>query len=258
MLQNRTAYESGEVPDGVLALTCGVDVQKNRLVYVVRGYGREMFSALIEHGELYGETDQPEVWTRLANLLADRWGDDQAIRVMMVDSGFRADQVYAFARRFSQVRATKGHDELSTPIKASKVDVAARGNMIKAGLQLWHVDASYFKSWIHARIEWPVDQPGAWWLPEDISDEYCRQVVAESRITLPNGRRVWRMHDSNNHYLDAEVLATAGAYLLQLHRIRPEKPKEPAVAAAAPAPMKPATSGFLVQSARRTNFLKRF
>ena len=32
-------------------LIAGVDVQKNRLVYVVRGFGVEMFSALIEHGE---------------------------------------------------------------------------------------------------------------------------------------------------------------------------------------------------------------
>lgn len=229
VLRQRADYEQGSVPDGVIALTAGVDVQKNRLVYVVRGWGREMFSALVEHGELFGETDQPEVWLRLGNLLAARWGDDMAIRVMMVDSGFRADAVYQFARRFPQVRATKGHDALSTPIKASKVDVTARGQVIKAGLQLWHVDASHFKAWIHARIEWPLTEPGAWLLPEDVSDEYCRQVVAESRITLPNGRRIWKQHAPDNHYLDAEVLATAGAYLLQIHRMKADAPQpEPA------------------------------
>lgn len=221
VLSQRSDYSSGEIPDGVLALTCGVDVQKNRLVYVVRGFGREMFSALVEAGELYGDTDQPEVWLRLGNLLADTWGDEQRIRVMCVDSGFRADHVYAFARRFPQARATKGHDTLSAPFKASRIDVTVRGQVVKAGLQLWHVDASYFKDWIHGRIDWPVGEPGAWLLPQDVTEDYCRQVVAESRIRLPNGRRVWKQHAPDNHYLDAEVLATVGAYMLQIHRMAP-------------------------------------
>ena len=222
--QQRADYESGHVPDGVLALTAGVDVQKNRLVYVVRGWGREMFSALIEAGELYGDTDQPEVWNRLALLLAERWGGDElALRLMLVDSGFRADHVYAFARRFPQVRATKGRDTQSAPVKASKVDVSVRGQVLKQGLQLWHIDTGYFKTWVHGRIEWPMDQPGAWILPVDVSEEYCKQVVAETKITLPNGKTTWKVTGQANHFLDAEVLATAGAYMLQVHRLAPRR-----------------------------------
>lgn len=240
VLKQRADYESGQVPDGVLALTAGVDVQKNRLVYVVRGFGREMFSALIEHGEMYGDTDQPEVWARLGNLLAERWGDDQGLSLMMVDSGFRSDHVYGFARRFSQVRATKGHDTLSAPVKSSRIDVTVRGSAIKRGLQLWHIDSSYFKAWVHSRIEWPLDQPGAWVLPQDVADEYCKQIVAESRITLPSGRRIWKQSSPDNHYLDAEVLATAGAYVLQIHRMRPQS-------AAAPKPAEPVAAAEVVQ-----------
>lgn len=221
VLAHRVDYESGEVPDGVIALTSGVDVQKNRLVYVVRGFGKEMFSALVEHGELYGDTDQPEVWARLGNLLATRWGDDMEIQVMCVDSGYRSDRVYEFARRFSQVRATKGHDVQSAPIKASKIDVSIRGRVVKQGLQLWHIDAGHFKSWVHGRIEWPLTEPGAWILPQDVSDEYCKQIVSESRLTLANGRKVWKQMSPDNHYLDAEVLCTAGAYMLQIHRQKP-------------------------------------
>lgn len=249
VLHQRADYEQGEVPDNVLALTAGVDVQKNRLVYVVRGFGREMASALIEHGELYGDTDQPEVWSRLANLLAERWGDDQPIRLMNIDSGFRADQVYQFARRFPQARATKGHDGLSSPFKASKIDVTLRGQVIKRGLQLWHVDSSYFKSWVHARIDWPIGEPGAWVIPQDVSDDYCKQLVAESRITLPNGRRIWKLTGPDNHYLDAEVLATAAAYMLQIHRMRPEVP-------AAPEPAKPAEQAPRAAPRRPGGFVK--
>lgn len=235
--QQRADYESGEVPDGVIALTCGVDVQKNRLVYVVRGWGREMFSALVEAGELYGDTEQPEVWNRLGLLLAERWGGDElGLRLMGVDSGFRADQVYAFARRFPQVRATKGKDTQSAPVKASKVDVTLRGQVVKHGLQLWHLDTNHFKTWIHGRIDWPMDQPGAWILPADVSEEYCRQVVAESKITLPNGRQVWKRTGPDNHYLDAEVIATACAHMLQIHRLPPARTAPAAGAAATDQP----------------------
>ena len=227
VFSQRSTYEAGEVPEGVIALVAGVDVQKNRLVYVIRGFGREMFSALIEHGELYGDTDSPEVWTRLSNLLADRWGDDQSIRLMCIDSGYRADKVYEFVRRFPQARATKGHDQQAAPFKATKVDVTVRGQVVKQGLQLWHVDAGYFKAWIHGRIEWPVGEPGAWLLPNDVSDEYCKQIVAEHRIQLPNGKRTWKLMSPDNHYLDAEVLATAGAYMLQIHRMAPPDKAKP-------------------------------
>jgi phage terminase large subunit GpA-like protein len=236
VLEHRADYEQGEVPDGVLALVAGVDVQKNRLVYVVRGFGREMLSALIECGELYGDTSEPDVWLRLSALLAERWGDDMALRLMLVDSGYRADQVYAFARRFPQARATKGHDTLSAPFKATKVDVTVRGQVIKSGLQLWHVDASYFKDWIHGRLDWPISEPGAWMVPSDVPDEYAKQIVAESKITLPNGKRVWKQHAPDNHYLDAEVLATAGAYMLQIHRLAPPPRAADGAAAEQPAP----------------------
>lgn len=216
--KQRSDYSTGEVPDNVIALVAGVDVQKDRLIYVVRGFGREMFSALIEHGEMYGDTDQPEVWSRLADLLASEWAG-KPLRLMCVDSGFRAAQVYAFARMHQQVRATKGHDTLSQPVKSSRIDVAVAGGASKTGLHLWHVDSGYFKTWIHGRIDWPTTQPGAWILPTDVSEEYCKQLVAESCITLPNGKRVWKRMSPNNHALDCEVYATAAAYMLQIHRM---------------------------------------
>src|SRR6476661_4046606 len=39
VMKLRGSYASGIVPDGVVYLTCGVDTQGNRLVYVVRGWG---------------------------------------------------------------------------------------------------------------------------------------------------------------------------------------------------------------------------
>lgn len=225
VLKLRADYRMGDVPDGALALTCGVDVQRTRLVYEIRAWGPEMASWVVEFGELWGETDQPDVWNRLSDLTRTEYGG-RLIRVMLIDSGYLPDKVYAFCRTHGNVaKPSKGHDTLSIPVRASKVDVSHRGVTIKASQQLWHVDASYFKTMVHNRLAWPQDQPGAWHLPADIPEEYARQLIAESRIVLPNGKAVWKRHDRENHALDCAVLNCAAARILGIDRIRPRAPE---------------------------------
>lgn len=246
VLALRRDYASREVPEGVLWLVAGVDVQKSRLVYVIRGFGHHMASWLIEFGEVWGETDQPEVWQRLADVLEAPVGE-RTIRMALVDSGFRAPEVYEFCRRHPIAKPSKGHDELTLPVRMSKVDVTVRGGTIKYGLQLWHVDSSYFKTLVHGRIDWPADQPGAWSLPADVSEEYARQVIAESKIALPSGRVVWKRHDRENHALDCDVLTCAAARILGIDRLRAPKVEEaasvPVVAQQAP-PMRRVVGSF--------------
>lgn len=224
VLDLRREYSLGELPAGVAVLTAGVDVQKTRLVYVVRGWARGMASWLVDFGTLWGETDQPAVWDTLAGVLGNEYGG-VPIRLALVDSGFRADVVYEFARRHPNVKPGKGSESLSAPVKMAKVDVSARGQVIRSGQALWHVDTGYFKAFIHGRIDWPADQPGAWHLPADIPDDYCRQLVAESRIVLPSGRVVWKRHDRENHALDCEVYAAAAAKILGVDRMKAPKPE---------------------------------
>ena len=88
VMKLRGTYASGTVPDGAVYLTCGVDTQGNRLVYVVRAWGARQESWLIEAGELWGETALDHVWTDLAELLARRWGG-LYIRRCFLDAGFR-------------------------------------------------------------------------------------------------------------------------------------------------------------------------
>jgi phage terminase large subunit GpA-like protein len=224
----RGAYQSGMVPSGVRALTCGVDVQKNRVVYSVRGWGLRAESWLIECGDLWGETDQEAVWSALEELL-ERPFDGKRIRRMAVDSGYRPGDkwkrpdhmVYAFARKHQgRVIATKGHETQSKPLSPSMIDVTIGGRLLKKGLQLWHLDADYFKSWVHSRLQWPVNQPGAWHVPDDVTDDYCQQVTAEARVPKPSGRVAWVRIRRENHLLDCEALNVAAAHSLGIHRLR--------------------------------------
>jgi phage terminase large subunit GpA-like protein len=233
------AYEAGQVPSEVRRITCGVDVQKNRLVYVIRGWGQRSTSWLIEAGELWGETEQDGVWSELGALL-ERDFDGRHIARMAVDAGYRPGDkwkrpdhmVYAFCREHAAAMATKGHDTQSKPLAPSLIDVTVRGKLIKRGLQLWHVDSDYFKSWVHTRLQWPTNQPGAWHLPVDVTDDYCQQLTAEARTVKPSGRVAWVTIRRDNHFLDCEMLNVAAAYALGVHRMR----DDPVVRAAPVAP----------------------
>jgi len=228
VMKLRSDYKSRELPDGCLFITCGVDVQKDRLYYVVRSWGHEMASWLLEFGTVFGETDKPEVWQRLADVLASEYGGKH-IRQTFIDSGFRPDAVYAFCRAHPELRVapSKGRDAQSSPVKMSRVDVTWRGQTIRHGQNLWHVDSGYFKGIIHSRIDWPQDAPGAWHLPEDISEDYAKQVIAESKTVLPSGKVTWIRHDRDNHALDCDVYAAAAARMLGIDRVR----RRPAVEA---------------------------
>lgn len=222
----REPYGFDEVPAGVVIYTCGVDVQKNRLVYSIRGWGARYESWLVRQGEVWGETSQSGVWSDLEKILSTPI-DGTRIRLTLVDAGFRpgnielvpVHMVYAFARQIPNVRATKGRDFMDKPFYAAKVDVNVRGKVIKEGLDLWHLNTDYFKSWVHGRLEWPEDQPGRFHISADASEDYCRQLVSEARMVKPSGGPTWIRRTRDNHYLDCEALNAAAAHMLPVHLI---------------------------------------
>ncbi len=137
---------------------------------------------------------------------------------MLVDSGYRPEMVYAFALKHpSRVLACKGHDYRDAPISASKIQVDIKGRTIKGGLQLWHHNAGFFKGWLHGKIRQEFSDSGGWYLSQDTTDDFCKQIVAESMVTKPNGKILWVKGPHDNHYLDAAVLNAAAAYTLNLN-----------------------------------------
>lgn len=219
----RRPYAFGDVPRGVQLIVAGVDVQGDRLVYVVRGFGYNFTSWMIEHGELWGDTEQEQVWEDLAQLLSTTY-EGRPIARMLVDSGYKpggkaapVHMVYQFCRRFyGRAIPTKGRQQQDKPYKFADVD--QKGHE-RQPLKLMLVHTDHFKSWVHSRIAWPVEHAGAWFVSQDASDEYCQQVVAEARLVTQSGRVFWHKLRTDNHYFDAEVLAATAAHLEQVHRL---------------------------------------
>ncbi|MDQ0422300.1 phage terminase large subunit GpA-like protein [Peteryoungia aggregata LMG 23059] len=222
-------YRMREVPEGVRLLTLTADVQKDRIYYTVRGWGAFGTSWLIDADQLYGPTEELDVWNDLAQVVTGTY-DGLPIRLALVDSGFRPGKkflvpehrVYAFARRFPNlVRATKGSSTtMRKPIVSSKIDVKIDGKEFKQGLELLRLDTDYFKSWVQQRVRWLDDQPGAWHLPEDITEDYCRQIVSEARTRAPGGKVKWVQKARDNHYLDCEAMQGAAQMILNLGKLR--------------------------------------
>lgn len=231
----KAPYLPRTLPEQAVYLTAGVDVQKNRLPFVIRAWGPRATSWLVDSGDLWGETSQPEVWNDLADLLTDPI-DGLPIRLAFVDSGFRPgkkfavpeNRVYEFARRFPRfVFPTKGRRTQSKPIIQSKIEVKTDGKAAKYGLTLHLLDTDHWKSWVHERLRYPHltgdGRPalGAWHLHSKIDDAYCQQIVSEARTTSPSGTPVWVPRSRENHLLDCEALAAAAGYQLNAHRLGP-------------------------------------
>jgi len=245
--EKRTAatYVRGDVPEGVLRVVLTADVQKDGIYYVIRGWGARSTSWLIDHGKLNGSTTEADVWGDLAVLLTEPVGGMPIARAF-VDSGFRPgrldtvplNRVYEFCRRFPRVvRPTKGSSTpMRVPLVSNRIEVDRSGKTASYGVELVRLDTDHWKSWVHERLRWPDDQAGAWHLPADVDDDYCKQVVSESRRKLPSGRVRWEEKSRHNHYLDCEAMQAAAAYMLNVHRISGNPRPAPAAPASQGAP----------------------
>lgn len=207
-------YAAGELLLEPLRIYCTIDVQKNRLVYVIRAWYAGLGSMLLEHGELWGETDQDAVWEQLGELL-DTDYDGHPISLCGIDIGYRDDQVYRFINdNKSRSIALRGRDRLDKPFKKEVVEVDRKGKVRKRGDARWAFDSPLAKRWVHSRFGRPSNRPGWWLLHQQVTDDYCKQLVGEE----------WREGEGRfhqvgeNHYLDCEAMQYILALRDKLHR----------------------------------------
>lgn len=219
-------YVMGEVPREVMTLVAGVDVQRRSLYYTIRGFGSRGSSWLVGADQLHGDTSGDEVWSALSGVLNDTYAG-MRIQLALIDSGFRPDKpdagdvhkVYDFCRRWSWlVKPTKGAASRSTPLTVKAHEVDADGKVPRYSVELVTVDTDFFKSLVMSRVATPAGQWGAFALPSDIADSYCKQVLSETREIIA-GKPVWTRVNRDNHYFDCEILCAVAGRMLNVERI---------------------------------------
>ena len=227
LMGKRLAYESGTCPAGVVLLTCGVDVQDNRLAVSVWGWGEGETGWMIWHQELMGDPTQMEVWAQLDQVLVTEWATaaGKALKVsqVAVDSGGHCThEVYRYVRdRVRQnVVAIKGSSRRNSPAvgKGNKVDVSWQGRVLKRGVTLYQLGTDTIKTTLFGRLRHnEAGGIGTLYFGMAADEEYFRQLTSE-RQALRYHRgfpiREWvKKAGDRNEALDCVVYAYAAMLL---------------------------------------------
>lgn len=217
--ERREAY--GEhVPEEVILITCGVDVQDDRLEVSYIGWGRDDESWVINHEILYGDPSTPQLWTSLDSKLFTTFvtndGRQLPVRATCVDSGGHfTNTVYSYAKKnyARRVFAIKGVGGEGKAI----VGRPSKNNIGKC--LLFPIGVNTAKDLIFARMRIKDEGPGYIHFHDDLNDEYFRQLTAEKVVTkFVRGykQRVFQKIRPRNEALDCFVYAMAAYAILNI------------------------------------------
>jgi phage terminase large subunit GpA-like protein len=238
LYERREAWPYGTVPERGLFLTAGADVQIDRIEVDIWAWGRNLESWLIEHLILNGDPGRPEVWASLTELLSRTWehatGARLALQRLAIDTGFATQSVYQWARNQDRatvlpVRGIGAYDRLVPVSGPTKIEIMENGKRYRRGLNLWTISVSFFKKefYKHLSLAKPTTEQltagftfpaGFVHLPDIVSDEWIKQLVAEQQVIVRARRGFatrteWRQLRPRNEALDCRNYARAAVWL---------------------------------------------
>ena len=229
VMERQTEFDEFTVPSWAKFLTGGVDVQETCIYYTIRAWGNFITSQNICHGQAMSWADIERVMNY--GYLKDT-GEQLVVSLCLIDSGFDTDAVYDFCANNSDwALPVKGSSRIMTEhfhlSKINKTDSRAYG------MNLCVVDGGKYKDMIAARMK-KENGRGAWMVYNGCDMEYAKQVTAEHKVQIKRGDQlvqVWELKASHtdNHYLDTEVYAFAGADILgvrSMHLMEEQKQEE--------------------------------
>lgn len=226
-LRARLEEYGAEVPDGVVALTAGIDTQDDRFEYEIVGWGAGKESWGIETGKIYGDLKQTDVWERLDQILLKSWtkadGTKLTLRAACMDSGGHyTNEVYRFclARWGRNIWAIKGGHGMDTPY----ISAPTRGNRVKVPLFMLGVDTG--KCLVYDRLQIKYPGPGYCHFPKGeefgYNELYFKGLTAEKRVmTYKKGHATyaWVLKDEGfrrNEPLDMRNYAQAAVEIANI------------------------------------------
>ena len=211
VIELRCAYHSGVVPDGVLFVTVGIDVQRgskrgaanvSRLEMEVCGHGAGFKTFSILYRDFIGDTDDHSTgaWEELDNFIHEggltfKRADGREFPAVMifVDSGDgpHTDQVYSWCGARRNTFPTKGTRQLKS---AKGADVMGDFNMrrykhtkVNEDLMLYVISTNYYKHHTYNNINNTYrnlddpSRPGFCQFPYDYPDTYFDMLTAEEK-----------------------------------------------------------------------------
>lgn len=236
-------WRKGMVPEGTQVLTAGIDLGKWSGHWVLLAWMPEVRLHLCEYGifdvhseELGVERGILQALREFRELVEAGWPSETGHRIpeqVWIDSGYQKDPVYAFCREAGgRYRPTKGYGagqrrrSVYAPPrqKSNVVRLISEGYHLTREradrIDLIHVDANHWKSWLQERLSTPAAEPGALTLYEATSAgehiKISKHFTAEKEVEeFEPGRGVvtrWETVSRQNHWFDAAYLACAAGH----------------------------------------------
>jgi phage terminase large subunit GpA-like protein len=143
------------IPAEVLVVTCGCDVQDDRVEAVVTGWNHEGGCLVLAHETIWGQYDSDETWQALDELLKSRWkhpaGGRLKVDASCIDAGDgqHYPKVLAFCgpRAARRVMASKGASGWQRP------PIVASTGKVQRGARLWICGIDPLKATIFSRLQ---------------------------------------------------------------------------------------------------------
>ena len=238
-LVNRREVYDAQVPEDVLVLTAGVDVQDDRFEVEVVGWGVGKESWGIRYQKIYGDMLKEQVWRDLDAFLTATFskkdGTQLPILCTCIDSGgHHTDQVYRFTKERYERRifAIKGKGGQEVPY----IRNPSTNNRVKTPLFVLGVDAG--KALVYQRLKHePPERQGPNYCHFPLNEEagydeqYFRGLTSEKAVVrFRKGRSVtvWEIKDASykrNEPLDLRNYATAALEIANPVLKGPEEPE---------------------------------
>ena len=209
------------IPEDVIILTAGVDVQDNRLEISVIGWGRDDESWVISHSTLYGDPSTPQLWTNLDSHLMRQYetesGRRLGIRSACIDSGGHfTNSVYQYCKKNMgrRIFAIKGVGGEGKAIAGRP----SKNNVAKC--PLFPIGVDTVKDLVFARLR--IQEPGAGYVhfSDSLHDEYFRQLTAEKIVTKYHKgfkKRMFEKIRPRNEALDCMVYSIAAYAIIGIN-----------------------------------------
>lgn len=218
-------YSSGTVPEGVMMITAGADVQIDHVWLTVTGWGYLSECWTIFDGRIEtGDTKELDNFELLRSYLNKNWPGEKdpqnmyRIYTTAIDCNYRPEVIKDFRNRCTEldIIAVRGDDSVRTRIYRASGEPGPEG-MTK--VYRYDLNVNMLKNTLYRLLfESPTPGPGWYHLPKDVADETLGQLTSEEQIIIRRGKKTeifWKKKDTHraNHLWDARVYCLFAAQL---------------------------------------------
>ena len=209
ILSHRADYDEGVIPGQPFAVCLTVDVQEDRIYWVMRAWGVRGTSWLVRYGISESIRDIPTIASaRVPFFVAGSPAQVCQIRPedVWIDSGAFTDEVYRLCRQHGYT-PIKGENDNTKPW-----EYPVRLSKTVRNLKL--IEGNRFRHELFRKFEEPIGPDGSWYLHKQAGRPYAKQLLGDKPIREKDAygreRIVWKERWAN-HWGDCETYQLAFA-----------------------------------------------